>query len=176
MDVTDVEQAKALAIEASMKAQGVPTDEPAFADYFGFEQTEVVPMPDSRQWVEIRVLNEGQRRKYLNSVNRDVRVQRGTGDAFMRLSSGDEKRALLESAIVNWNLRRGGQLVPFNERNLREFLDKADPRIIDRIEKAVRKANPWLQQDWTVEEIDEEIAELQELRQRKLDEAEGKDA
>lgn len=167
---------RVVAMEANMAAQGVATTEKVQADYFGFGEFHSVTLPDGISYIQHKTLNEGDRRKYLNSVNRDVKFQKATGDAIMRIASGDEKQALLRSAIVGWNLSRGGQPVPFNDRTLAEFLEKASPKIIDIIHKDVQRANDWLAADVTVDDIDKEIAELQELRAKKLDEEQGKAA
>jgi hypothetical protein len=164
------------AIEAAMTAEGVSLYQSGQQDYFGFESVDRIKLPDGTSYIEHRILNEGQRRKYLNKVNREVKVQRATGDAVMKMAPGEEKKALLEAAICGWNLMRNGQPVPFNTKNLDEFLDKANPKVIDLIEKEIRKGNSWLQADMSVEDIDREITQLQELRQQKLEEEEGKDS
>lgn len=162
--------------EANMKAAGVPTHEPVIVDYFGFEETYVVSLPDGRQTIEHKVLNEGQKRKYQNSINRDVVIQRATGDAKMRMAPGDERHHLLKQAITGWNMFRNGQPYAFSARNLDDFLELAPPKIIDIIEKEVRKANPWLLQELSIEDIDKEIASLQEMREKKVEEEAGKSA
>ena len=50
-----------------------------------------------------------------------------------------------------------------------------DQSVLKDIEKAIRKLNPWLTADVTVEDIDLQIKELEELREEKLREAEGND-
>lgn len=161
--------------EAAMRAAGQPDSTPVQADYFAFDKTEKVMLPDGVSWVEVKVLNEGARRKYLNEVNKEVRLQRATGDAVMRLASGDERKSILEESIVGWNLIRNGAPVPCDKGNLQQFLTKADPSVIDVIYERVRKLNPWLTQDITVEEIDRQIAELESLRAEKLKQEEGND-
>jgi hypothetical protein len=167
---------QAAAAEAAMVAAGVDPTTPVQVDYFGFEETEVVLLPDGVSYVEIKILTEGDRRKYLNSVNREVRLQKASGDAIMNLSTGEERHALLSAAICGWNLKRGGQPVPFSPTNLKDFLTKANPKVIDEIEAQVRKSNPWLTADVSVEDIDQQIRELEELREQKVKEAEGKDS
>lgn len=163
------------AIEAEMRAQGVSTETGVPVDYFDFEEVNRTWLPDGVQWVEHRSLNEGERRKYLNKTNRELKVQRATGDAVMRMAPGDERKALLESAIVGWNLYRKGEPVAFNKAILQQWLETGPPKIIDLVEKDIRKANSWLQADMSVEDLDREIAALQELRDQKLKEEEGKD-
>lgn len=176
MDIIEVEKTpeQIEQIESAMIAAGRSPYESAQADYFGFEETRTFTLPDGVSFIEHRVLNEGQRRKYLNAVNREVKVQRVTGDALMKMQPGEEKKVLLEMAICGWNLQRTGNPIAFTKPNLADFLDKASPRIIDLIEKEVRKANPWLMSEMSLEDIDKEIQTLQEMREQKVQEEEGK--
>lgn len=165
--------------EEAMRAAGAATETHSYVDYFDFDDTRRVMLPDGVSYVEIQVLNEGARRKYLNSTNRDVTIQRATGDARMSIASGDDRVALLTEAIVGWNLQtvdRDGKMadVKFDPRALTRFLDKASPVVIDIIEKEVRIDNPWLTADITIEQIDEQIKQLEEMREQKLREEEGK--
>lgn len=161
-------------VEEAMSEAGVSTSDPVQVDYFGFEEVNTVMLPDGKSYVQHQTLTEGARRKYLNSVNREVRLQKASGDAILRMQTGEERFALLKAALVGWNLVRNSQPVPFTTRAVDEFLEKAPPKIIDVIEKDVRKHNPWLMQDVTLEDIDQQIAELEELREQKLKEDEGK--
>lgn len=174
MDIIEKTPEQVAAIEDTMRSQGVSPYVSGQQDYFGFDQTDTIILPDGESYIEHKLLNEGQRRKYLNAVNREVKVQRVTGDALMKMQPGEEKKVLLEMAIVGWNLLRGGNPLPFTKGNLTEFLDKANPKIIDLIEKEVRKANAWLMTEMSLEDIDREIASLQEMREVKVQEEEGK--
>ena len=163
----------------AMADAGVATDSGVFADYFGFEQTRNVVLPDGVSFVTIQTLNEGARRLYLNAVNKDIRIERQTGDAKMKVATGDDRHALLRQAMVGWNLKRrdrngGLEDVPFRESEVTKFLTSANPKIIDLIEKEVRKDNEWLVGEVTIEDIDKQIDELNELRAKKVNEAEGK--
>jgi hypothetical protein len=172
-DTTTPDPAAVAAAEADMRAQGIPTHEHVQADYFGFEEVSRVTLPDGVSYVEHRTLTEGQRRKYLNGINRDVVIQKATGDARVAMRPGDERYSLLKVALCGWNLQQNGQPVLFNDRNLEKFLESAPPKVIDVIDKEVRKANAWLIEDMSVEDIDKEIATLQELRETKLEEDSG---
>jgi len=172
--MTMMEEEAVARTEAAMKEAGVPLEEHIVVDYFACDRRERTMLPDGRQWVEHKELTEGEKRKYQNSVNRDITIQRATGDARMKMAPGDERHALLKQAIVAWQVFRGGVEVPFTAKNLEEFLEKAPPKVIDIIEKDVRKLNPWLLQEMSVEDIDREIAQLQELRETKAREEEGK--
>ncbi len=184
-EMTDEErsadEARAAQVEQAMADAGEATSTPVQANYFGFAQTHRVMLPDNESWVEHNTLNEGGRRQYLDAVNREVRLQKTTGDAIMKMASGSERKILLEAAIVNWNLvGPDGKAMGFSKGSggsaLSQFLDKADPSIIDIIEKDVRKKNPWLMADLSVEDIDKQISELQEMRDVKIKEEEGNDS
>ena len=180
-DFTAQQEARDQQVLQSMQDAGVPTEESGYVDYFGFDQTYQVDLPDGKSHVIHTVLNEGARRRYMNEVNREVRVQKVTGDAIMKMAAGDERVGLLRSAITGWNMRtrdKDGELVPvpFTKNKLSEFLDKADPVIIDLIEKDVRERNPWLLAEVTVDDIDKQIDELNEMRDKKLKEDDAKNA
>lgn len=144
-------------------------------DYFAFDIIGRTMFPDGISWVEHAVMNEGARRKYLNAVNREVRVQKSTQDAILKMAPGEERTELLKATIVGWNLSRGGERIPFTTQNLNEFLLRANPSVINLIEKDVRLANPWLLAEMTLEDIDRELRELQELRAKKVEEEMGKE-
>jgi hypothetical protein len=176
----EAEAARQAQVMAAMREAGVSTEEHIQVDYFGFEETHRVVLQDGKSWIEHQTLNEGARRNYMNKVNREVRLQK-SGDAFMKMATGDERHALLESAICGWNLVRADKTgvvkpISFSPQALREFLQKAPPGIVDLIEKDIRDKNPWLVGDVTIEDIDEQIAELNELREKKVLEAEGKES
>lgn len=167
-----VQPAETADLETPVGPGGFPGEQlPVQADYFSFGEVFkcffAEKYGDTTSYVEHKSLNEGSRRKYLNQVNREVTLMRGSGDAKMKLASGDEKHLLLEEAIVGWNLKRrdrNGELqeVRFDRNGLQQFLAAADPKIIDVIEKDVRKHNPWLLAEVTEEGILEQIKDLEE--------------
>lgn len=160
-------------MEERMKASGVPTEDRSQQSYFGFEETHKCYLPDGKSYIEHRALNEGARKKYMNEVNREVAIKRSSGDAVMKMASGDEKHSLIKQAIVDWNLvDKDGTPVPCNKGTINKFLDEANPKIIDVIDKDIRKHNPWLLQDMTVEDMEKQIEEIEEMiRVKKEDEA-----
>jgi hypothetical protein len=157
--------------------EDLPTGDPSQQeDYFGFDDSRKFVFPDGKSYIEFKILNEGDRRRFQNSTASDVRLDRSTGNATVRTAAGDQRYELLMAAIVDWNLVRNGGLIPCTKENKGKFLTAANPRIIDSLEKAVRLANPWLLSDMTVEDIDKEIESLQELRAKVEEEEAGKGA
>lgn len=172
--------------EARMEADGIPTTERRQQSYFGFAETHRCFLPDGASYVEHQTLNEGARKRYQNAVNREVAIKRSSGDAVMKMAAGDEKHELLRAAIIGWNLvDENGQPIPFTKGpeaggrvtrpgTLERFLNEAPPKIIDIIDKDIRKHNPWLMAEMTVADMEEQIAEIQEMIEVKKQEDEGK--
>lgn len=133
-------------------------------DYFGFGGEEQFFFPDGVTFITFKVMNEGQRAKYQKLTSRDFIMDQKRQEARVPMNPAEERHALLKSSIVGWNLVRRGNPVPFNERSLLDFLIDADPRLVDKIETAIRKANPWLLNELSVKDIDDQIEQLQEQR------------
>ena len=131
-------------------------------EYFGFEATEKFYFPDKSTWIEFKKFNEGDKKKFQDKVSRDLVLKR-SGDASMRVLQGSERHELIRTAAKDWNLKRNGVTAPFNQINLGDFLALSDPLIVEDLEKAIRKANPWLMADMKSEDIEREIENLQEM-------------
>lgn len=145
------------------------------ADYFAsaFRPNEFHYLPDGVSYVEIKFFSEGDRTRYQDKTRGGMKLKKG-GDAEIAIHPGQERNALLTSAIVGWNLVRAGRPFPFTPGNLRTFLEVADPRVVDDIEKAVRVANPWLLGDVSLEDLEKEYVALGELIEAKRNEEAGK--
>lgn len=161
MSEAPVLQEPTFAPEAQQGGDNVET-----TDYFGFSRTDLFYMPGSnrRFWIEIKPMNEGEKKNFQDKTSRDMVVERGSGNARMTVLQGTERHELIRSCIVNWNLHRAGEPVPCDPRNIGDFLTLADPMIVEELEKAIRKLNPWLLADMKVEDIDKEIENLQDMR------------
>lgn len=157
----------------------VPADESTdaeYGDYFGFDLRHKYVMPDGRQWIEFRVLDEGGIAQYHTILDRDVTVEKMTGNARIRINQVQERHALLRVACVDWFMvqrdRTGKQLpVKFNNAPGGAFMQwmlHANPEIVADLYEAVQKVNPALlpaNQD-TIEAIDKQVEEL--TRQRAI--------
>ncbi|MFD5451669.1 MULTISPECIES: hypothetical protein [Streptomyces] len=163
-----------------------PVDEPQYVDYFGFKESRKFFFPDGKTYIEFEVMNEGAKARFQRLTSRDLRVERATGDARLRMDPGAERHALIDQSVTGWNLMRRDpkdksanprwEHAPFDKSNLNRFLENADPRIVEDLEKEIRLANPWLMDEMTVEDIDKEIANLQELRAKAVEREEAKAA
>lgn len=154
-----------------------------YEDYFGFGEERQFKLPDGKQYISFQIMNEGQRSEFQKRTNRDIRINRASGDASIKADPAEERRALITSSVVGWNLKRrkgdGWEDVTFSKgsagASLEKWLVVANPKIIDDLEFAIRKANPWLQSDMTVEEIDKEMDRLRELREQTVERERGEE-
>jgi hypothetical protein len=143
--------------------------EPAYEDYYGFKASKKWYFPDGLQYIEFKVMSEGDRKRFQSETRADLELVRTTGNARMKMDPGTERWTLLEGSVIGWNVQQrtpnGWKAVPFDKQKFQQWLGGADPKLVDDFEKAVRKANPWLLQDMTVEDIDKEIDNLKEMRE-----------
>jgi hypothetical protein len=143
-----------------------------FEDYFSFNETGRYVMPDGKQWIEFRRMTEGDRAKYLKATRSDVYLNQKTGDARLTMDQGADRKELLLASCTNWFMvtKYGGQArpVPFQNNGkgspFAQWIDKANPQILADLEKEIRKFNPWLMAEMTIEQIDKEMENLAELK------------
>lgn len=140
-----------------------------YDDYWGTEVQERHYLPDKKQYFVIQVMNEGQRARFQTENNSDLTVKRD-GDAKIKVEPAKERHALLKAAVVGCHIVRRDpatnkfKKVEFDRNFMLNWLSEAPVQQVDDLEHAIRKFNPWLQGDMAVEDIDKEIARLQELR------------
>lgn len=146
---------------------------PKQVDYFGFQDTKKYIFPDGLTYMEFKVMNEGDKLKFQKRTGRDINIDRRSGDARIKMDPGTERQELIKTCVVDWNLTRNGQIQPFGERAMQDFLTLANPAIVEDLEKAIRKANPWMLGELSVEDIDKEIESLQEMREVALERERG---
>jgi hypothetical protein len=144
-----------------------------YENYYSFDEVEKWTFPDGRQWIEFKKLTEGDRAKYLKATRSDVHLNQKSGEARIPFDQSADRKELLLHSICNWHMvmftNGQPQLIPFNPGktpggSLAQWIDRANPAVLAQLEKAIRKANPWLLNEMSVEQIDKEIADLQELR------------
>lgn len=167
-----------------MQATVVPSDEgpqPQIVDYWGTDLTERWNLPDGVQWMEVKVMNEGDRSKFERLTSQDLRVDQRSQQAIMKMDQARDRHSLIEAAVTNWKLYRKikggekqGQLeeVRFTREKLTAWLEEADPKLVDDLSMFIRKINPWLHGEMTIEQVDQEIERLRGVR----DDLEKRDA
>ncbi len=120
-------------------------------------------VPDKfKQYVTFVTMNEGRRTRYQKKTSRPLHIERENNDARMTVDQAADRHALLETSIIGWKIYRNGEELQFKTHLLLEFLKFAKPLHIDKLEKAIRDANPWMIAEMTSEQIEKEIANLEE--------------
>lgn len=144
-------------------------DDVQFTDYFAFSATEKFYLPDGEQYFEFKKMNEGEKAKFQDKTSKDLVLERNSGNARMSVSMGTERHELIKACVVGFHLRRGGKWVDDDSKSrtgsvtLNDFLTLADPVIVENLEKAIRKANPWLLGEMSSADIQKEIDNLTEM-------------
>lgn len=121
---------------------------------------------DDEQYIAYRKLSEGQRQRYQSSVSRSFTLNQATGELNIPVDVGGDRRILLEMSICGWKLFRDDVVVEFNPDNLADFLENADPTIIDGLETKVREANTWMVSPASVGQVDAEIEKLEKIKKQ----------
>jgi hypothetical protein len=143
-----------------------------YADYWGTEDVRKHFLPDGEQYIEFKVMNEGAKTRFQKLTNQDLTIGRDN-TAKVKMDPAAERHTLIKTSVTNWHMFKGGEPVGYSPQVLEKWLEVADPKIVEDLELAIRKANPWLQADMSVEEIDKEIDRLHELRRSVVDREAG---
>lgn len=149
--------------------------EEEFFDSFSFGGTERWYFDRDKQWVEFKKLTEGDRIKYERLTNKDLTFNRSSGDARIKVDQGGDRRALINIACTGWQIYSKNpttskwEPMSFSPAMLSSWLDVTDPRLVQQLDEAIRKFNPWLTEaDETVEDIEKAIEELEERKREKI--------
>lgn len=146
------------------------------ADYFGFSDIKRFVFPDGLSYMEFAVMNEGMKAEFQKRTNKDLIMERQSGNARMKIDPGGDRWALIKQSVTGWNLRRQGVDYPFTDNHMKEWLENANPKLVEDLEKEIRKANPWLLAEMTSEDIQREIDNLTEMLEVAKEREAGEDS
>lgn len=155
--------------------QPQPTEVPLkqqFEDYWGTDERHRFYLPDGVQYFEFKIMNEGDKAKFQKMTNQDMTIGRDQ-TAKIRMDPAAERHQLILSSVIDWNFYKNGEKLQFFKRDLERWLEVAPPQIVEDLEFEIRRKNPWLQSDMTLEEIDKEMDRLMELRKQVKEREEG---
>lgn len=157
----------------------VPTEvkdgTPAVADYWGTDEVHKHFLPDGKQFFEFKIMNEGDKVKFQKLTNQDLIVGRDQS-ARVKVAPEAERHTLIKTSLTGWYLLKDGESILFSKQMLEKWLDVAPPKIVEELEYAIRLANPWMQSEMSVEEIDKEIDRLHEVRKQVVEREAGEAA
>ena len=128
--------------ELSPEVATAANEETVYEDYFGFDENLTWYFPDGKQYIIYKVMTEGDKAKFQRETNRDITLQRSTGDAKIKADPASERWALLESSVIDWHVFRAGQPVPFSigspGSTFNQWLSKANPKLVEDLEFEIR--------------------------------------
>lgn len=166
----EVERANERAVAA-----GERIEEKQFTDYFAAPEPTRYYLPDGVQYFDYVELREGGKALYEKATNKDIRVQRSTGDARLSVDPAIQRQTLIRLSVVDANLlqsdgRGGSQAIPFNKDRPGKFWENLfnffPAKLIDDLHQEIVKANAWLAADDDVEALKEERERLDERIER----------
>lgn len=141
-------------------------------DYWGVDETHKHYLSDGVQYFEFKVMNEGDKAKFQRQTNQDLTIGRDQ-QAKVRMDPAGERHTLIKTSVTGWNLYKQGEVVAFSPQLLEKWLQSANPKIVEELEYAIRMANPWLQAEMSIEEVDKEITRLEEVRRQLVEREAG---
>lgn len=148
-----------------------------YQDYWGFSESHKFMLPDGKQYIEFKTLTEGDRQRFNKLTKKDLILNRRDDTAKVEGSAGEDRPALLHVACTGWLMMRDGEPVPWSNDNkggsFQQWIQAANPRIVEDLEKAIRLANPWLLGDMKSEDIQREIDNLQDMLKLALEREAG---
>lgn len=142
-----------------------------YENYFGFEETVKHFLPDGKQWIAFKPLNEGERAQYEAKTQRDISFNRKTDDAKISINASSDRHALIMQSVCDWHMVQRTPTgewvaVAFTKGSggvFAQWLSRANPKIVNDLYAAIQRANPWMMNEMTTEMIEEEIKRLEEL-------------
>lgn len=162
------------ATHQNMVDAGVPVETRQIIDYWSFGGTEKWYLPGQeainpadRQYILFKRMVEADKVEFQTKTNRDIRVQNTTKDIKLNMNPALERKVLIDLSVTGWYLfkkNHKGELVEINydPKQRADFFRIADPKLVQELEIAIRKANPWMKAEQGPEEIRAEIAALTE--------------
>ncbi len=144
---------------------------PAYENYFGFEETVKFYLPDGKQWISFKPMNEGERSAYESKTQRDISFNRKTDDAKISIDTSKDRHALIMQSVTGWFMMQrmpdgNWTQVAYSSGaggTFAQWLARANPKIVNDLYLAIQRANPWMNNEMTSEMIREEIKRLEEL-------------
>lgn len=138
------------------------------ANYWGTDEFHKFELPDGVQWIEFKIMNEGAKTRFQKLTNQDLTIGRDQ-TAKVRMDPAEERHTLIKESVTDWHLfmpKPGGGMeeAKFSGAMLQNWLNVAPPEIVEELETHIRKANPWMTSEMTVEAVDKEMARLRDLR------------
>lgn len=176
-DVSDFDdRPEAVRANQAAVAAGERIEDRQFVDYFAAPQPQRWYLPDGEQYFEYQELREGGKAAYEKATNKDIRVQRSTGDARLSVDPATQRQTLIRLSVTDVHLYQGRNndgtpaLVAFNKERPGKFWENLfnffPASLIDKLHQEITKANAWLAADDDIEALKKERDQLDERIER----------
>lgn len=120
-------------------------------------------IPDAeKQFIKYKKMNEGMRSNFQKKTQTGAVIERGTNNTRIGINQARDRWVLIETSVTGWRLFRGNEELPFKAHLLKQFVDQADPWLVDELERDIRKHNKWMSSEADSKSIREQIDELEE--------------
>lgn len=156
--------------------------QPPIVNYWDVDETGIWYLPDGVQYFQYKIMNEGAKQKFEKLTNQDMVVGRDQ-TAKIKVDPAIQRVTLIETSVIDWKLympeTEGSKNMieaKFSSAMLKSWLQVAPPKIVADLEFAIRMANPWMQAEMTVEEVDKELERLYEVRKQVVEREAGEAA
>lgn len=186
------EQARVQTIQDAQKAAGRQVEDVVYNDYFGFDENITWELPgqdhipaEKRQYIKFKRMTEGMRAKYQHEARTGVVLEKITQNTILDLDQAAERVALIKisvKAAKQWRMMRrdspNGSFyeVGYSDKTFDAWLDGAAPDLIDKFERVIRDANPWLTSEQSSEDLEKERDRLDDLIEKAKQREQEKDS
>lgn len=155
-----------------------------YEDYWGTQEEHKFFLPDGKQHFTVVPLNEGGKTRFQKLTNKGIRMNQKSQEAHLDVDPAAERHTLIKESVTSWLIMQrspDGTFSPFpcsenesqRKRSLEVLLEKFNPKVVQDLEFFIRSKNPWMQDDMEVEQIDEEIDRLNDLRKAAIERKAG---
>jgi hypothetical protein len=87
--------------------------------YFGTEEKRKFYLdPDKTQWIEHKVMTEGQRQLYNERISEPVTINNTTGESKINVTLGKDRQALIEIAVVGYCILWGEERMTMQDQKV----------------------------------------------------------
>jgi hypothetical protein len=161
----DIEDANRRAVEA-----GETIEDKQYVDYFAEPETHRYYLPDGKQYFDYQELREGGKALYEKATNKDIRVQRATGDARLAVDPATQRQVMIRLSVVDVLVFQRGERLEFNKDKPGKFweivFERFPAKLVQDLYEDIQKVNTWLAADDDLEALKEERERLDERIER----------
>jgi hypothetical protein len=113
--------------------------------YFGVKKTKKFYLDESNdQWIEFKVLTEGERVQYQDSVSGKVSINQATQMGEIETRMGSDRAALIKLAVCGYDIlvgEIGERLAGYDKAKWEELYEGMDGNVAEKLYDEIKKFN-----------------------------------